>query len=285
VGLDLLLFDIWIYDERGDLFESACGVSMRDVSAGRMKPPQWVVDTGAGFPPGRMKESCLQVSLVELRTVLPFAEKALSDREKERFRRLGDPRKRSYLAARLACKRAFRSLRKNDLTTPASDITTVCADPTRPCCPVEKDHSPVFCSVSHDDRFAIAVIGEDRVGVDVEKVSERPLKSLHIYMEKSELLLTRQSDLGEKRAALRVWTLKEAAAKAFDMNLAESWKRIRVVEIGRFESRFQLDGAPPCAVVHEEVEEHLFTLITALSAVPAGKSFHCDPCGPAQKNL
>ena len=46
-GPDLLTFDIWIYDEGGDLYEYACGVSMRDVSAGRMKPPQWVVDPGA----------------------------------------------------------------------------------------------------------------------------------------------------------------------------------------------------------------------------------------------
>ncbi|RJR28856.1 MAG: 4'-phosphopantetheinyl transferase superfamily protein [Desulfobacteraceae bacterium] len=285
VGPDLLVFDIWIYDERGDLVESACGVSMRDVSAGRMKPPEWVADSGAEFPPGRIRESCLEVSVVELRTILPFADKALSDKERERFLRLGEPRRRSYLAARIACKRAYRALLKNDVSMPASEITTVCADPTRPCCPVERDHPPLFCSVSHDDRFAIAVIGENRVGVDVERLSERPLKALHIYMKESERVLTRQSVLGEKRAALRVWTLKEAAAKAFDMNLAESWKRVKVVDIGCFESRFQLDGECTCTAMHEEVEEHLFTLISALSAVPAGKSFHGDPGGPPQKDL
>ena len=39
---DLLVFDLWIYDENGVLFESNFGVCMKDVSAGRMKPPQWI---------------------------------------------------------------------------------------------------------------------------------------------------------------------------------------------------------------------------------------------------
>jgi hypothetical protein len=38
----LLIFDLWIVDENGVLFESNLGVCMKDVSAGRMKPPQWI---------------------------------------------------------------------------------------------------------------------------------------------------------------------------------------------------------------------------------------------------
>jgi len=43
VTTDLLVFDIWLYDINGILFEAVPGVQMRDVSAGRMKPPQWVI--------------------------------------------------------------------------------------------------------------------------------------------------------------------------------------------------------------------------------------------------
>jgi len=43
VTTDLLAFDIWLYDLNGILFEAVYGVQMRDVSAGRMKPPQWVI--------------------------------------------------------------------------------------------------------------------------------------------------------------------------------------------------------------------------------------------------
>lgn len=39
---DLLTFDIWIYDKDGHLYEGAWGVHMRDVSAGRLKPPRWI---------------------------------------------------------------------------------------------------------------------------------------------------------------------------------------------------------------------------------------------------
>jgi hypothetical protein len=43
---DLLVFDIWIYDEDGTLFEIAGNVHMRDVSAGRLKPPRWIIENG-----------------------------------------------------------------------------------------------------------------------------------------------------------------------------------------------------------------------------------------------
>ena len=43
---DLFSFDIWLSDLNGILFEAVTGVQMRDVSAGRMKPPQWVIKEG-----------------------------------------------------------------------------------------------------------------------------------------------------------------------------------------------------------------------------------------------
>jgi hypothetical protein len=43
---DRLIFDIWICDGDNTLYEIACGVHMRDVSAGRMKPPAWIIATG-----------------------------------------------------------------------------------------------------------------------------------------------------------------------------------------------------------------------------------------------
>ncbi len=40
---DLLVFDLALYGLDGALYETALGVRMRDVSAGRMKPPPWVL--------------------------------------------------------------------------------------------------------------------------------------------------------------------------------------------------------------------------------------------------
>ncbi|MCP4629440.1 MAG: hypothetical protein GY850_38935 [bacterium] len=42
---ELLIFDICICDEDNTPYESALGVHMRDVSAGRMKPPAWIIET------------------------------------------------------------------------------------------------------------------------------------------------------------------------------------------------------------------------------------------------
>jgi hypothetical protein len=40
-----LVFDLCIGDENGVLFESNLGVCMKDVSAGRMKPPLWITES------------------------------------------------------------------------------------------------------------------------------------------------------------------------------------------------------------------------------------------------
>ena len=40
---DRLIFDIFISGEDNALYECALGVCMRDVSAGRMKPPAWIM--------------------------------------------------------------------------------------------------------------------------------------------------------------------------------------------------------------------------------------------------
>jgi hypothetical protein len=39
----LLIFDIWIYEQNGAVCEGVLGVQMRDVSAGRMTPPKWII--------------------------------------------------------------------------------------------------------------------------------------------------------------------------------------------------------------------------------------------------
>lgn len=262
-GPGQLAFDIWIYDEAGELYEAACGVQMRDVSAGRMKPPPWVMDRGEGPSLDNVRSCCRDIFVVEMKSILPFAEKALSVRERKRAEGQGEARRKSYLAARTACKRLSRRLSGDDLLTPASDIDTICADQIHPRCPVVVGDAPVSCSVSHDDRFCVAAACDDLVGIDVERVSERVLKSRRLYMSDSEQLLAGNSALGEMEAAVRIWSIKEAAAKAFGMNLAESWNSVRVSRIGLSESKFRVDGKGVSVATHDQVGRHLFTLVCA----------------------
>ena len=45
---DRLVFDIFIYDDDNSLCEMALSVHMRDVSAGRLRPPSWIIETNGG---------------------------------------------------------------------------------------------------------------------------------------------------------------------------------------------------------------------------------------------
>ena len=42
VNHESLIFDAWIYDPEGTICESVSGIQMRDVSQGRLRPPDWI---------------------------------------------------------------------------------------------------------------------------------------------------------------------------------------------------------------------------------------------------
>jgi phosphopantetheinyl transferase len=236
---------------------------MRDVSGGKMSPPEWI---RAGAQPqavDRVAGACKASAVIELAALTPFAEKTLSERERDRYAGMSGRRRKSYLAARLACKRVSRLLADNDTQTAPEDITTICVDrPDHPCCPLTDGRSLFSCSVSHDDRFAVAVAADGRVGVDVEKASERLLKSQSLYMSDPEQVLNRGSRLGEVESAVRIWSVKEAVAKALDITLAAAWHRVQVSAVDSSESHFRVDGQDDeWSAVHENTEGHVFTLV------------------------
>ncbi|MFO7599072.1 MAG: polyketide synthase dehydratase domain-containing protein [Candidatus Desulfacyla sp.] len=251
--------DIWIYDGGGNPKEEIRGLRMKDVSGGRIKPPDWISDGAGNRRLEFVRSRCTALSLIELKTVNGLAEMALSDREKDRLKKMGTRRKPSYLAARLCCKSISRQL-SGDWKTPSSSLTTVSPDGIRPCCPVRDSDRGSFCSVSHDSRFAIAVASDARIGVDVEKISERVFRSREVYMNEKERRLVEASPLGEIEASVRVWTAKEAAAKALDMGLAESWEKVSLKDIGRDRSILQI-GDRNHEAFHEAIGGHAFTVV------------------------
>ena len=151
--------------------------------------------------------------------------------------------------------------RSNDMDTPADRISTISLDLVRPCCPLTDRSRVVSCAASHDSRFAVAIASGKRVGIDVEKISERVLKSRDLYMTEDEKAVAEASFLGEIQAVLRIWSIKEAAAKALNTTLADSWNRVRVKDIGRDESRVEIDHKGGYPVVHHTIDDHLITVI------------------------
>lgn len=254
-----LSFDIWIHDLSAGLREYVRGVMMRDISGGRISPPEWVRSEGRD-PLAVIRGQCRAIAVIDLDTIADFAIKALSGDERERSEHMGAKRLRNYLGARLALKYLSRKLSGGDRVTPAADIHTVMADGIRPCCPDSGNKTPINCSVSHDRRFAVAVADDGEIGVDVEMVSDRILKVRHAYMGREEMRLTDVSPLGVAQASVRVWSIKEGVSKATGRSLAESWKHVSVSEIGRNKSRLTVEGTR-YAAFHDTVDDHVFTLV------------------------
>lgn len=256
-----LMFDIWICDHSGNTREAILGVAMKDPSGGRMQPPDWIIQ--ADEEKNRFENlaaHCLDFCVMELETLAPFAEKAMSDRELARTAKMLDRRKRSYFSARLVCKTLSRRLSGNDTAAPGHLIDTVRPDGIRPCCPLTDGTAPYTCSVSHDSRFAFAAASDGDIGVDVERISERVLKSRHYYMNESETKVAEDSDLDEIGACTRIWSIKECAAKILNIGLGRTWTRVFADKIGPDRSRFLLDGSVYTAH-HASVDDHLFTLV------------------------
>jgi phosphopantetheinyl transferase len=257
----VLSFELRLYDGAGRLCELCLGLRMRDVSAGRMRPPEWV--RVEGEPLGRLAGTCRATSIVEIAALAPFAEQALSAPERARVEGLRGRRRASCIAARLACKRLARRLSGDDHRTPSEAITTVRPErPQLPACPRTDGRGADPCSVAHDRRFAVAVAAEGPVGVDVEALSERVLKSRALYMRPAEEALVRASALGEVAAAVRIWSVKEAVTKALDITLAAAWERVEATAVGEDESRLRVDGREEVCAVHDRVGEHVFTVVT-----------------------
>ena len=80
-------------------------------------------------------------------------------------------------------------------------------------------------------------------------------------MTEDEKALTGASCLDEIQAALRIWSIKEATAKALNTTLADSWNRVRVKVIGMDESLMEIDGKGGHKVLHQTIDDHLVTII------------------------
>jgi phosphopantetheinyl transferase len=203
------------------------------------------------------------VALIDRATVMPFSGQCLGEIELRRTRKMGAKRLTDYLSARLACKRLSRQLSENDRSTPAWEILTLAEDGVRPSCPVTNGRS-YNCSVSHDRRFAVAVASEQPVGIDVEPLDERAFASMNIYANDEEQRAIRASELGPVDAAVRVWTTKEAIAKMLNIHLADAWARTHLLTIGDEQSTVRIKDGPAATVVHESVEDHVFSLVYAV---------------------
>jgi len=265
-GLDHFTADILIYGMDGTLHESVRGLVMKDISGGKLAPPAWIASRSGPGPIEGLEHACDALAVIELDSIPDFAHETFTMRERDRFRSMGPKRRQSYTGARIASKRLYRKLQGSDAALPAHLVETVNEKSEKPglfCLPgllSDPGSDPVNVSVSHDARFAVAAASHNRIGIDVERFHERLVTTRKFYTKDQENQIIRDYKPGETHALIRIWTIKEAVAKALAMTLADSWKQTVVTVIGESESVLFINDKEAIAL-HCTVDDHLFTLI------------------------
>ncbi len=205
----------------------------------------------------RLQSVCLGMILFDMETISPVEENLFTPREAGKATRMGPRRRKGYTAARVALKKLTRQLNLVEEDRPDRAIETLGPDGVKPCL----GESGIYCSVSHSARLVVAVAHRHPVGVDLEMVSEKVMRTKHLFMSPMERDLILSSGLGPERAATRLWTIKEAAAKAFGLHLFQAIREVEVVSVEEEEGvmKYQEKTYP---ARHAEGNGHVITLIT-----------------------
>ncbi len=244
-------FDIRIYDAPGNLCEALLGVLMKPIAGA--PGPACTAGTPGPVLFDTIKANCFAFSIIELGAVLPFCLKALTAGEMGRIRRFGPERLRSFMAGRLAYKRSWRRAAK-DYQTAADAIPDFMYGG------LAGDGGDFSYSISHDERFAFAVAGKNKIGADVEKFSGKAARNRRIFLNEGDnAAMEGLSDLDQPQKLLRIWSAKEALSKAMGNHVAELWKRMSAIETGNNLTVLRYDDRN-YAVVHDQAEGHLFSM-------------------------
>ena len=205
----------------------------------------------------KIKALCLGIVLLEIEHLRLQGNTLLTPREAARAEELGPRRRKLFVAARVALKKLARQMGLARAEMPDSCIETLGPDRVRPCLA----QSNLFCSVSHTDRFVVAVGDTGPVGVDIEALSAKALRTWHLFMPGKGSDLLSASGMSSELAAIRAWTIKEAAAKAIGLNLSEAIREVEIVTVGEKESDVRYRGKA-YSVKHAEGEGHVLSLFT-----------------------
>ncbi len=201
--------------------------------------------------------ACLGIVILDLETLPPGENHLFTIRESEKFLRMGSQRRKSFKASRIALKELSRRLGLINGEWPDSAIETLSRDNQRPCLA----ESGLYCSVSHSSRFVVGVAHRHPVGVDVEGISRKIQKIQHIFLSPEEKHLIARSSLDFEVAATRVWSIKEAAAKALGLHLFQALREVKIVSLGKEESSINVQGKTYPAW-HGQGEDQVIALVT-----------------------
>ncbi len=254
-----LLFDIFIFDKTGNISEACLGAVFNDVSFGRLTPPAWIQQDAHKDQLESLRKVCTGLSILELDSMSSYYQNILTPREKKRWSEMGTKRARDFGSSRIALKLLTRQILK-DKHSPCSELETLAEDGIHPKIPADLPTAR-YCSASHDPRFTVAVASRCPIGVDVEMLSEKVTRGAGMFLGDNEQLLVSKSPLGTTETLIRIWTVKEAAAKALDMNLAQAFRQVQVLSVKKDTCEVVVRDRhfmASCA----QIENHVVTIIS-----------------------
>jgi phosphopantetheinyl transferase len=203
-----------------------------------------------------LHSACLGMVILDLEILSP-AEDLFTPREWEKSIRMKQRRLKSFTGSREALKLLSRQLGLVEENRPNRTIETMGPDNQKPCLA----ESPLYCSVSHSSQYVVAVAHRYPIGVDIEAISNRILRIESLFLSPGEKHLIAHCGMEFLPAATRVWTMKEAAAKAFGLNLFQALRQVEVITLGKETGVFNWKGSTYSAL-YCAGEEQVMALVT-----------------------
>lgn len=201
-----------------------------------MKPPVPAAD-----PSPRAAPSATAVVSIVVADDPAALDSWLSPAERAEAARRGERGRPGHLAGRVAAKRAVAgALRAAGLAAPALvDVEIANDEHGRPVAVVQArtdlSVSPVEVSIAHAGRTGVAMAalrhtGDTAVGIDLEPVEERSSRFERLTLTNAERVLPPVPGDDRSTWLTRLWTAKEAAAKASGLGLQGRPKAFEVTE-------------------------------------------------------
>jgi phosphopantetheinyl transferase len=203
---------------------------------------------------------CSGLIVLEHRKLPEDLQEYLTPDETHRADRMGARRRQGFLAVRLGLKLLARFLFPDMQKIPANKLQTLDDESPRPNLPEFAGSEKYTVSASHNKHLTVVAASINSFGIDVEDRAAQAWRGRNFFMSALEQEMARQFSLGPEKAALRVWSCKEATAKAYNIDLNQAVWRVHLKKIGEITSLAKYKSGKN-DVYHFAVNECLITIL------------------------
>ncbi len=165
---------------------------------------------------------CCGLVILDHRKLPESAMSVLTRAERQRAKFMGLKRRQSFLGVRLGLKLLARYLCPELARVPSLGLHTLDAETARPILPAFAGSDVYRVSASHDPELTVVAASTNVFGIDAESRSAQAWRGRRFFMHPWEIEMAQDFFLGPEEAALRIWSSKEAVAKAFSVGLGQT---------------------------------------------------------------